>query len=40
MKVKLADVGDYLHEKAGQTTGGYSIDVMKKRGLYPADAKH
>lgn len=39
VRVKLADVGDYLHEtKRGERTGGYSIEVMKKRGLLPADA--
>jgi uncharacterized protein YegJ (DUF2314 family) len=38
VKVKLADVGDYLHEtKDGTRSGGYSIEVMKKRGLLPAD---
>jgi uncharacterized protein YegJ (DUF2314 family) len=38
VKVKLADVGDYLYEKrGGESAGGYSIEVMKKRGLLPAD---
>lgn len=36
--VKLADVADYLHEtKGGERSGGYSIEVMRKRGLLPAD---
>ena len=39
VKVKLADVADYLHEKkGGEPTGGYSLEVVKKRGLLPADA--
>jgi len=39
VKVKLADVGDYFHEKRGGVrAGGYSIEVFKKRGLYPSDA--
>lgn len=39
--MKLADVGDYLHEtKDGKRTGGYSIEVMKKRGLLPSDADY
>ena len=34
VKVKLADIGDYLHEtKDGKTAGGYSIELMRKRGL-------
>lgn len=34
--VKLADVGDYILEKKdGSTSGGYSIEVMRKRGLLP-----
>jgi uncharacterized protein YegJ (DUF2314 family) len=41
VKVKLADVGDYLHEKKdGSRDGGYSIELMKKRGLFPADAEY
>ena len=39
VKVKLADVGDYFHEKkGGERAGGYSIEVFKKKGLYPSDA--
>jgi uncharacterized protein YegJ (DUF2314 family) len=35
VKVKLADIGDYVHQKAdGTTSGGYSIEVFKKRGLF------
>jgi uncharacterized protein YegJ (DUF2314 family) len=41
VKVKLGDVGDYLHEtKDGKRTGGYAIEVMKKRGLLPSDADY
>ncbi len=40
VQVKLADVADYVHEKkGGMPAGGYSIEVMKKRGLLPADAE-
>jgi uncharacterized protein YegJ (DUF2314 family) len=40
VQVELADVADYVHYKNGSArAGGYSIEVMKKRGLYPADAK-
>jgi uncharacterized protein YegJ (DUF2314 family) len=36
VKVKLADVADYLHEVDGASpTGGYSIEVMRKRGYVP-----
>lgn len=36
VQVKLTDVADYLHEKPGNVqAGGYSIEVMKKRGLLP-----
>lgn len=34
--VKIADVGDYLlAKKGGESVGGYSIEVMRKRGLVP-----
>ena len=34
VKVKLANVVDYLHKKNGQKdAGGYSIEVFNKRGL-------
>ena len=38
VKVKLEDVGDYLHGTPdGEPAGGYSIELMRKRGLLPAD---
>lgn len=38
VKVPLADVADYLREQRGRVVaGGYSLEVMKKRGLLPAD---
>jgi uncharacterized protein YegJ (DUF2314 family) len=34
VKVKLADIGDYLHAASdGKVAGGYSIELMRKRGL-------
>ena len=34
VSVKLADVADFIHvHKDGTQTGGYSVEVMKKRGL-------
>jgi uncharacterized protein YegJ (DUF2314 family) len=34
VSVKLADVADFIHvHKDGSQTGGYSVEVMKKRGL-------
>jgi uncharacterized protein YegJ (DUF2314 family) len=36
VKVKLGDVADYMHERKGeQIGGGYSVEVFKKRGMYP-----
>lgn len=34
VKVKLSDVADFIHvHKDGTQSGGYSVEVMKKRGL-------
>ncbi|HTL38012.1 MAG TPA: DUF2314 domain-containing protein, partial [Kofleriaceae bacterium] len=36
VKVRLADVADYFHEtKSGESAGGYSIEIFRKRGLLP-----
>ncbi|HEY4239095.1 MAG TPA: DUF2314 domain-containing protein [Kofleriaceae bacterium] len=35
VSVALADIGDYLYTTPSGTRGGYSIEVMKKRGLVP-----